>query len=496
MPVIASSFYLNPRKPRKSDIPFGDNVFIVKCIWHGKTRGLQAEVSVGSSEYCDSWEGALQSMERRRMADKAYHDQRADEEAMKLWLAGFWVERVPIGNAVNRGSYWVLDSNRAIIDGTEPPPGTEASVTQWPPAGRKFCHFQVVGVVMDKHLIPGVIVAERRVEIPSGYDYTEYDIQTAVPSPEGPTWRRWIERARLVALSHDDIHRADLYQLAAEFIDPQRLDELVSTVNHVTVDPRPVRSVDLPDVVEKALLPDRNDTMKLLCLSRDIWISDEKALQTEELGFYRTKEEALAALPHFVAADRNRAWTLASTEPRPEGLVTRYRLHVCEVDYAEEGSCEPRQHEIRSVSRDRERRDRPFDYWWYFNRKGACLGMVNDSELPHIGTPKPQQSFLIGDIIASRLGRHAHEPAIILDTPREELDARLEMSDSTYFIDGDQMDERGIDPPLENPQDAAVELYEMPVSDFTKRRLARLLAMPEVDPIVERFQFHDSAKKS
>ena len=149
MPVIASSFYLNPRKPRKSDIPFGDNVFIVKCIWHGKTRGLQAEVSVGSSEYCDSWEGALQSMERRRMADKAYHDQRADEEAMKLWLAGFWVERVPIGNAVNRGSYWVLDSNRAIIDGTEPPPGTEASVTQWPPAGRKFCHFQVVGVVMD-----------------------------------------------------------------------------------------------------------------------------------------------------------------------------------------------------------------------------------------------------------------------------------------------------------------------------------------------------------
>ncbi|MBF0441956.1 MAG: hypothetical protein HQK54_08640 [Oligoflexales bacterium] len=493
MPNIARS-QIKEKYKRVVHLPhcpeMGEPLYLLQSVHHNNRERIGAKVYLSRGNYYESWKRLVSDMKRNVLQNETPEEQ-AQSKENKDWLFGYRATRYRIGCNDRERDFWNFDKKGELVDGTTPPPGYVNG--RWPRPTRKFGLNQVIGVVFDEVMMLGVIVGKR--DYGSGYyrDYEEYDVQASATKPDLSAYRGWVGRADLISLKREDVKENYLYWLASELIDEKWLDELTATLRLVTEDPRPPREMKLPEAVLNALNQKEGEPPALFCLEIDVRLAPDRYSQ-EVLGLYATKKEILDALEYFVSIDENKNWKYGGEGPIPFPLVMRYIIHVTTIGeewISEDGSQDDDDMiEIVSLEEDRERVGRINDYYWYFDRKGKCLGLRDMSDVPYSGTPSSELAFKIGDIVSScRYGNKVPSPGVINIVPPEKAGAHWEMIDNVYFVETGILDPEQLWVPADDLCEAQIELYEGTVTEFQKRRLARMLVIGTLDEIVEGLWF-------
>ena len=472
----------------------GDMVYALEVITHSKHEMLGAKIGGDSAVFHPSWQRVVVAI-GNIVAKNSSEKQRAENDKDKEWLGRFQVSERRIGCVEANPHFWIFDGQGVFVDGTKPPPrGDDAP---WPRPKRRFAVNEIVATVFDEEVIPGVIVGKREVVLDGEFNYEEFDVQCAITRPEGEAWRGWVGRAHLYALRREDIEDYHLFWVALELLDEKVLDEAVVKLRHIIEDPRPPKHMEILAVIQRSL-SGSDGQQGFLDLTREIIIATPqgKKVIRQLLGLFRGQEEILRVLADTVAKDEHKDWHFTGTELPPPNLVLRYIISaellarepetetVAKDDSSEESS------PFVFLDPDRVREDGVYDYSWFFDRKGQCLGRMDWSELLYYGTPKAELAFQIGDIVGYRKSETEISPMVITCTPPEKARPRAEMSDEYYFVEDDVVRPCSWSSDFDDVREADIILFEGPISDVKKRRLARLLASAQAKEIVAHFRFH------
>ena len=416
-----------------------------------------------------------------------------DEESAEDWFLYFLVTTVSVDDPAAGSQIWVFDASGKLLDGSIETPDGE------PLPERIFTHNQIVGFVLEQTAAAGVICGQRQVALPTGALYQEFDIQTAISSPDHGAYRRWVPRPMIFPLLKEDVAKHHPRWLALELLDDDVLTCLEAQLNHVTQFPKSKNPLELPSIVQSVL----GKGALLFALQRSVleapgWAHADPT--NENLGHFSSMEVALTAMHRHIAEDPHSKWIFTGLEASPLPLVLNYNLSI----------------DLLDDKFKRELGDRvaeATDFFWVFDRRGAFLGMVEFGCGPSNGAETSTLRFKTGDVIALNRSQHhvssecrgfeikesMLSPAVIAAVPPTPEVAKrrgLEASDLNYLIENGNVYPI-IYEDFEELPEAWLTIYEAPISSFQKRRLARLLAPEEITAAIQnRFHFGANPAKS
>jgi hypothetical protein len=312
-----------------------------------------------------------------------------------------------------------------------------------------------------------------------------------------------VHRKDVAPLRRDEVPNHHLYWLAAELLDESELAAAAARLRHVGPGVRPERPMELPQAVQRAFLNDADEPASYLELARTVLKAvpgSRHDVIREKLGVFSSRAEALAAVSRFAEADEYRSWKPDDGGPLPTRLVLQYAVYCETFSYLppddpaaqeeEQAEAEP----FVFLSPDRVRVAEPADYSWHFDRLGRCLGMADHSELLLVPTPRQDLAFKVGDVVA-----YPHDPlmpAVIAALPPQRTmtgKIPLEMNDNGYTLERGRVGVGHWEDVSDNEHEAMILLYEQALDERTRRRLARLLLISDLEPSVRKLRFHGEA---